>query len=49
MSENDASKIVIDDYIVMLQIVALLTGNSRRVIYNNTDHKSIAIKLFKIV
>ncbi len=49
MSENDASKIVIDDYTVMLKIMASLTGNSRRVIYNNTGHKSTAIKLFKIV
>ncbi len=49
MSENDASKIVIDDYIVMLQIMASLTDNSRRVIYNNTGHKSTAIKKFKIV
>ncbi len=32
MSENDASRIVIDDSRVMLQIVASLTDNSRGVI-----------------
>jgi hypothetical protein len=35
MSLNDASRIVIDDYRVMLQIVASLTVNSRGVNYNN--------------
>ncbi len=34
MSLNDASRITIDDYIVMLQIVASLTDNSRDAIYN---------------
>jgi hypothetical protein len=33
MSVNDASRIVIDDYRVMLQIVASLTGNCRGLIY----------------
>ncbi len=33
MSESDASRIVIDDFIVMLQIVASLTDNSRGIIY----------------
>ncbi len=33
MSVNGASRIVIDDSRVMLQIVALLTENSRGVIY----------------
>ncbi len=35
MSENDAFKIVIDDYIVMLQIMASLSGSSRGVIYSH--------------
>jgi hypothetical protein len=34
MSLNDASRIVIDDSRVMLQIVAPLTDNSRGVIYD---------------
>ncbi len=34
MSENDASKIIIDDSRVMLQIVASLSDNSRGVIYD---------------
>ncbi len=34
MSVNDASKIIIEDSRVMLQIVAPLTDNSRGVIYN---------------
>jgi hypothetical protein len=35
MSINDASIIVIDDFRVMLQIVASLTDNSRGIIYDN--------------
>ncbi len=35
MSVNDASRIVIDDFRVMLQIVASLTDNSRGIIYDN--------------
>ncbi len=35
MSKNDASRIVIHDLRVMLQIVASLTDNSRGVIYDN--------------
>jgi hypothetical protein len=34
MTVNDASKIVIDNSRVMLQIVASLTDDSRGVIYN---------------
>jgi hypothetical protein len=34
MSEKDASRIIIDDSIVMLQIVASLSDNSRGVLYN---------------
>ncbi len=34
MSENDASRIAIDDSGVKLQIVASLTDDSRDVIYN---------------
>ncbi len=34
MSENDASKIRIDDSRVMVQIAASLTDNSRGIIYN---------------
>jgi hypothetical protein len=34
MSVNDASRIIIDDSKVMLQIVASFTDNSRGVIYN---------------
>ncbi len=34
MSENDASRIVIDNYKLMLQIVALLTDDCRGIIYN---------------
>ena len=34
MSINDASRIVINDSIVMLQIVASLTDDSKSVIYN---------------
>ncbi len=34
MSENDASRIVIDNYRVMLQIVASLTDDCRGVIYD---------------
>ena len=45
MSENDASRIIIDDSRVMLQIVASLTDDSRGVIYNRNvfysrGHKS---------
>jgi len=35
MSENDASRIVIEDSRVPLQIVATLTDNSRGIIYDN--------------
>jgi hypothetical protein len=34
MSVNDASKIVIDDHRLLLQIVASITDNSRGVIYD---------------
>jgi hypothetical protein len=34
MSENDASRIKIDDSRVMLQIVPSLSDNSRGIIYN---------------
>jgi hypothetical protein len=34
MSENDASRIIIDDSRVTLQIVASLTGDSQGIIYN---------------
>jgi hypothetical protein len=34
MSVNDASRILIDDSTVMLQIVASLTGDSRGIIYD---------------
>jgi hypothetical protein len=34
MSINDASIIVIDDFRVMLQIVASLTDNSRGIVYD---------------
>ncbi len=34
MSENDTSRIVIDNSRVMIQIVASLTDNSRGVIYD---------------
>jgi hypothetical protein len=34
MSENEASRIVIEDSRVMLQIVATLTDDSRGIIYN---------------
>jgi hypothetical protein len=34
MNVNDASRIVIDDSRMMLQIVASLTDNSRGIIYN---------------
>jgi hypothetical protein len=34
MSVIDASRIIIDDFIVTLQIVASLTDNSRGIIYN---------------
>jgi hypothetical protein len=33
MSVNDASRIVIDDSIVMLQIVASLTDSSKGIVY----------------
>jgi hypothetical protein len=35
MSENDASRIIIDDSRVMLQIVASLTDDSRGIIFTN--------------
>jgi hypothetical protein len=48
MSVNDASRIVIDDSRVMLQIVASLTDNSRGIIYycymfivQNTDYRRL--------
>ncbi len=41
MSENDASKIIIDDSKVMLQIVASLTDNSRSIIY---DHNMLMVQ-----
>ncbi len=34
MSENNATRIIIDDSRVMLQIVASLTDNSRDIIYD---------------
>ncbi len=34
MSVNDASRIVIDDSRVMLQIMALFSNNSRGIIYD---------------
>jgi hypothetical protein len=34
MSENDASRIIIDDCIMMLQIGASLTEDSRGIIYD---------------
>jgi len=34
MSSNDTAKIVVDDYRLMLQIVASITDDSRGVIYN---------------
>jgi hypothetical protein len=40
MSLNDGSRIVIDDYRVMLQIVASLTHNSKGV---NYDHKMFIV------
>jgi hypothetical protein len=41
MSVNDASRIVIDDSRVMLQIVASLTDNSRGIIY---DHNMLTVQ-----
>jgi hypothetical protein len=41
MSLNDASRIVIDDYRVMLQIVASLTHNSKGV---NYGHKMFIVQ-----
>ncbi len=34
MSENDAFRIIIDDYRMMLKIVASLTDDSRAIIYD---------------
>ena len=55
MSVNDASRIVIDDSRMMLQIVASLTDNSKGIIYNgnmlivqagnNTKGGSITVQL----
>ncbi len=41
MSENDESRIIIDDSRVTLQIVASLTDDSRGVIY---DHNMIIVQ-----
>ncbi len=51
MSENDASKIIIDDSKVMLQIVTSLTDNSRGIIYDHNmfmvqDTEVNVLKLF---
>ncbi len=55
MNVNDASRIVIDDSRMMLQIVASLTDNSKGIIYNgnmlivqagnNTKGGSITVQL----
>ncbi len=40
---NDASRIIIDNSIMMLQIVASLSGDSRSIIYN---HKMFKVQAF---
>ncbi len=45
MSVNDASRIIIDDSIVMLQIVASLSDDSRGAIYDlNVDNTGTGSK-----
>ncbi len=54
MSVNDASRIVIHDSRMMLQIVASLTGDSGGIIYDcnmffSTDHCGLYYKLVTII